>query len=190
MNYDIAARETVYNGITFRSRLEAKWAAFFELSGWDWHYEPCELNGFIPDFIIKTTSSAYQTNTIIVEIKPSVLLDEKEVKVLYDKYNGIKAHLLILTDTPFYFNSSGHLVIGKGLQYSEFIDQFSSKDLYDFEMKCGDDFGSSYMSYDGMIYGNVERKIFLDFSDDTHDIMSRWINAAEQVRLIVKNKKQ
>ena len=189
MNYDMQSKETIYNGVRFRSRLEAKWAAFFDLTGWDWHYEPCELNGFTPDFIIKTTSHAYDANTIIVEVKPSVLLNEEEVKILYNKYRGIKAHLLILTDTPFYFSSSGYLSIGKGLQYSEYIEQFSSKDLYDFEMKCGNDFGSSYISYDGMVYGDVERKSFLEMSDDTHEIMGRWIDAAEAVRLIVKNRK-
>jgi len=30
IDYSIAAIPTVYNGIRYRSRLEAKWAAFFE----------------------------------------------------------------------------------------------------------------------------------------------------------------
>jgi len=43
---------TLYNGIQFRSRLEAKWAAFFDLLAYDWEYEPFDLNGWILDFII------------------------------------------------------------------------------------------------------------------------------------------
>jgi hypothetical protein len=31
---------TRYNGVNFRSRLEAKWAAFFDLAGWSWEYQP------------------------------------------------------------------------------------------------------------------------------------------------------
>ena len=34
---------TLYNGIQFRSRLEAKWAAFFDLLGWEYEYEPSRL---------------------------------------------------------------------------------------------------------------------------------------------------
>jgi hypothetical protein len=33
---------TEYAGARFRSRLEARWAAFFDLCGWRWEYEPPE----------------------------------------------------------------------------------------------------------------------------------------------------
>jgi hypothetical protein len=49
----IANIPTIYNGVQFRSRLEAKWAAFFDLLGWHWHYEPLDLDGWIPDFLIE-----------------------------------------------------------------------------------------------------------------------------------------
>jgi hypothetical protein len=44
---------TKYRGVQFRSRLEARWAAFFDLVGWPWRYEPLDLNGYIPDFIVE-----------------------------------------------------------------------------------------------------------------------------------------
>lgn len=44
-NYTVPAIPTKYNGINFRSRLEAKWAAFFDLLEWNWEYEPCDFNG-------------------------------------------------------------------------------------------------------------------------------------------------
>ena len=32
---------TLYGGVRFRSRLEARWAAFFfDVAGWSWEYEP------------------------------------------------------------------------------------------------------------------------------------------------------
>lgn len=55
---------TKYKGIQFRSRLEATWAAFFDLLGWKWEYEPCDFDGWIPDFLLR-----FERN-IFVEVKP------------------------------------------------------------------------------------------------------------------------
>lgn len=44
---------TTYQGTRFRSRLEARWAAFFDLVGWSWTYEPFDATGWIPDFLIR-----------------------------------------------------------------------------------------------------------------------------------------
>lgn len=47
-----AAIPTMYNNVQFRSRLEARWAACFDLLGRRWQYEPIDLNGWIPDFLV------------------------------------------------------------------------------------------------------------------------------------------
>jgi len=39
MTGEIKAIETVYKGYRFRSRLEARWAVFFENVGIKWEYE-------------------------------------------------------------------------------------------------------------------------------------------------------
>lgn len=57
---------TMYSGIRFRSRLEARWAAFFSILGWKWEYEPFDLNGWIPDFAL------HGRETVLVEVKPIV----------------------------------------------------------------------------------------------------------------------
>jgi hypothetical protein len=41
---------TTYRGINFRSRAEARWAAFFDEMAWAWQYEPLDFPGYIPDF--------------------------------------------------------------------------------------------------------------------------------------------
>jgi hypothetical protein len=64
------AIETVYADTRFRSRLEAKWATFFDLIGWPWLYEPIDLDGYIPDFILQFH------RPLLVEVKPAVLLEE------------------------------------------------------------------------------------------------------------------
>jgi hypothetical protein len=69
--YTIKAHPTKYKGVMFRSRLEARWAAFFDLVGWEWEYEPIDLNGWTPDFRIRIPGSTYPGKLfVLVEIKP------------------------------------------------------------------------------------------------------------------------
>lgn len=67
----IRAIETDYRGVCFRSRLEAKWAAFFDLCSWGWQYEPIDLNGYIPDFVLQLPH-----DPVIVEVKPELYLPD------------------------------------------------------------------------------------------------------------------
>jgi hypothetical protein len=60
---------TPYRGITFRSRLEAQWAAFFDIVGWRWVYEPISYQGWLPDFAIEAKGSPL--NTLLCEVKPA-----------------------------------------------------------------------------------------------------------------------
>lgn len=54
---------TVYRGIRYRSRLEARWAAFFDACGWPYVYEPFDLPGWVPDFELGERG-------LLVEVKP------------------------------------------------------------------------------------------------------------------------
>ncbi len=56
---------TEYAGIRFRSRLEATWASFFDMMQWGWFYEPVDLIGYIPDFIL-----VFPFRKVLVEVKP------------------------------------------------------------------------------------------------------------------------
>ncbi len=64
----IAAIPTVYAGVQFRSRLEARWAAFFDLLRWRWEYEPIDLDGYIPDFVLSRSGK----QPALVEVKPVI----------------------------------------------------------------------------------------------------------------------
>jgi hypothetical protein len=72
MRYDIKAIPTTYNGVRFRSRLEARWAAFFDLARVKWHYEPFDLDGWAPDFLIAAPVREFDQPIInvLVEVKP------------------------------------------------------------------------------------------------------------------------
>jgi len=61
-------------GIQFRSRIEAHWAYLFDELGWDWEYEPIDLNGYIPDFVLK-----FPPRHVLVEVK-----GETELRKLCD----------------------------------------------------------------------------------------------------------
>lgn len=61
---------TDYSGYRFRSRGEAGWAAFFHLLGWRWRYEPVDLAGYIPDFVVPLDFP------LLVEVKPAYSLDQ------------------------------------------------------------------------------------------------------------------
>lgn len=88
MEYTIKAIETKFQGFVFRSRLEAKWAVMFELLGWDWDYEPCDFDGWIPDFAI------YGKRPIYVEVKPVVDFPEDVAHKL--NRSGCKDPMLIV----------------------------------------------------------------------------------------------
>jgi len=66
-----ASIPTKYNGIQFRSRLEARWACFFDLCKWRWEYESIDLKGWIPDFVL-----IGKTQQILVEVKPFFSITE------------------------------------------------------------------------------------------------------------------
>lgn len=71
--YDIKPIPTIYNGIEFRSRLEARWAVFFDQLCIKWAYEleGYELSDgtkYLPDFWLPTFNGG-----MYVEVKPDDL---------------------------------------------------------------------------------------------------------------------
>ncbi|MCE7858425.1 MAG: hypothetical protein DYG86_01410 [Chloroflexi bacterium CFX2] len=69
------AIDTEYKGFYFRSRLEARWAVFFDALGIKWEYEKEGFvleNGkkYLPDFYLPHVSLRGQVEGVYVEIKP------------------------------------------------------------------------------------------------------------------------
>jgi hypothetical protein len=75
----IRAIETEYNGYRFRSRLEARWAVFFDTLGVSYEYEKegfeTEAGRYLPDFWLPQFGAWY-------EIKPSYELSQHDEKRL------------------------------------------------------------------------------------------------------------
>jgi hypothetical protein len=74
---------TFYRGVRYRSRLEARWACFFALLGWPAHYEPFDLNGWIPDFVLHGRLKGCEQ--IAVEVKPVSGMDDPLFQPTADK---------------------------------------------------------------------------------------------------------
>lgn len=81
--------ETVYKGYRFRSRLEARWAVFFDEIGLPWEYESegytlPDGRGYLPDFRIKSLDGA----TWFYEVKPTHEADDGKLAALIDMLEG------------------------------------------------------------------------------------------------------
>jgi hypothetical protein len=70
MRPGLKAIETVYQGYRFRSRLEARWAVFFDAfhAPWEYEKEGFDINGvwYLPDFWLPTLG-------VYAEVKPDML---------------------------------------------------------------------------------------------------------------------
>lgn len=70
------AIETTYGGVKFRSRLEARWAVFFDALGLTWEYEPeafvlSDGSSYLPDFRVNgMAGGAIDGAFTFVEVKP------------------------------------------------------------------------------------------------------------------------
>lgn len=82
-NHTFAATETYYKGILFRSRIEARWAVFFDALSIPWLYEPEQyrfdlLNkqvNYLPDFWLPN-------QRIFIEIKGPEPTSEEQTKAM------------------------------------------------------------------------------------------------------------
>ena len=84
---------TEYGGTTFRSQLEARWAAHFDRRGIAWEYEPARFDGWMPDFRLVLGDVE-----VYAEVKP---VTEFPMDVAQRMLNaGCSADLLILGQGP------------------------------------------------------------------------------------------
>lgn len=85
----IKAIETHYKGYRFRSRLEARWAVFFDALGLQWEYEPegydlGEAGWYLPDFRVKTP----QGSDCWYDVKPKGTASNPKVSAFAERLYG------------------------------------------------------------------------------------------------------
>ena len=85
----IKAIETFYNGYRFRSRLEARWAVFFDAIGAEWEYEPegfvlSDGTYYLPDFLLHNVSGRGASD-IYVEIQGNLTKEDLQKIDLFSR---------------------------------------------------------------------------------------------------------
>jgi hypothetical protein len=68
---------TTYDGVRFRSRIEAKWSAMFGMLEWPAVYEPLDLDYYIPDFVLGfSTPIAVEVKYVMNQDQFDALVEE------------------------------------------------------------------------------------------------------------------
>jgi hypothetical protein len=95
VDYSIAAIPTEYKGRVYRSRLEARWAAFFDRLELEFEYEPFDLGKWSPDFLLRDIST-------LVEVKPLTAFDPNvwAKMIAAHKERGLDQSLLLTMVAP------------------------------------------------------------------------------------------
>lgn len=97
--------ETIYNGYYFRSRLEARWAVFFDTLGIQYEYEPegfklSDGTMYLPDFYLPAFN-------YYVEIKGFNKHLRKDLDKVENFVSEIKKSVAILSKIPYSKNAEG-----------------------------------------------------------------------------------
>lgn len=115
---------TTYAAINFRSRLEAKWAAFFDACGWPWHYEPVDLDGWIPDFALGWWP-------MLVEVKPFFYAHEFTHALAKITATGHREPVVLLGAVPrFEARAIGWLAVWQSTDHVEEPGEWVLHDLH------------------------------------------------------------
>ncbi len=131
---NIKAIETVYKGYRFRSRLEARWAVFFDALGVKWVYEPegydlGDAGWYLPDFWLPQVKSfaevkpkkfTHEEFYKCVELPSACILLDSEVpenRPYFEVEKSKEDDYLLLTD-------GGASLSGWYYAYEKFLDNF------------------------------------------------------------------
>lgn len=107
----------MYDGVQFRSRLEARWAVFFDQLNILWQYEPFVIEGngkeYKPDFVV---FNLLFKETVLVEIKP-LKPNGEYISYLKSIRDPKKKEFLILIGEPQFGVFNGIRIFGKANQH-------------------------------------------------------------------------
>lgn len=169
---------TLYAGTRFRSRLEARWAAFFDLAGWRWEYEPIDLSGWIPDFLVTfKKGDGNGTSRALVEVKPVIAFD-KTVEATAEKIERAKPPypVWILGATAPIEHKNLHSALGWNFIYDE-------SDAH-FHGECDEaDVAAPYFYWKGGRWLGTFKYGALTYGEANKDLLiKRWRRAGNEVQ--------
>ena len=143
---EISVIPTKYNGISFRSRLEARAAVLFDKLGLCWEYEPegfqlPENGWYLPDFLIK--KNKYLTEDLWVECKgknPTIVEENKLTELAC--LTGLEATFFVGTSKLRYIykklNSKGYFdeELDYYCRFHSFFGWFNTDEYGDMDVDC------------------------------------------------------
>lgn len=188
MAYGIEAKPTVYKGIKFRSRLEARWAAMFDQLGWTWEYEP-EIDGaYIPDFLLHGTGD----RRVYVEVKPLEIFLADPSRVSRKAEAALRGSGLLVVGNQFIDSIClGCASIG---YFSDFIETDSFRAVDDWDQAnlfrpgargygLEYDFGGDYGSWHGRLTGAYDGNALYEGSLlSKADLLHLWSKAGNAIQ--------
>lgn len=151
--------ETIYNGYKFRSRLEARWAVFFDALGVEYEYEPegFELGDgmyYLPDFRVKcwgTRGSIWEKPfDLWIEVKGEMTRSDERKLVKFAKKslpNGLGYEfinpILVVNCIP-----------NRPTEFDESLDNMNGTGIYPFNYQLidGDYFGAMPAAHNGKFF--------------------------------------
>lgn len=174
MTYRFKAIPTKYNGVQYRSRLEARWAAFFDIIKWKHIYEPFDLDKWSPDFKLVTENG----QKFLVEVKPQELVNIS-LRLKIGEASNYSDGILIVNDSPFiypYPNCIGLTsLFGKTKNHKEEDDfEFCTSVIMNLHNEGLGIF--NLCSYDDEVHSN--------FDTATEFCLPMWIEAGNQVKFL------
>jgi len=177
--YEIKAIPTMYDGVMMRSRLEARWAAFLSACGWQWNYEPIDLDGWCPDFVLN-----FGPRKVYVEVKPQInesTMDE--MKRVSKPLTGAGHRVILVGESIDY--SHGEAIIGWGADTIEkgedtFWDEIVIGCCGARTSRCWIGMSSRGMSYDCIVCGEYDGNPANDY--EAAKIKERWALACNRTQ--------
>ena len=175
--YAIKPKETEYNGIKFRSRLEARYACFFDLLGWKYVYEPdMQFKNWIPDFLINTQHNF----DILVEVKPSYL-HTVDLKLRMQCETDCTHHILLVNESPQL--NDDHLFILGDLWKVSSIDNDGIFDCYEYDKGAiKNDLDGYGLSHYDLNWNDIVKNVYYKNFSENKLITSLWNEAGNKIQ--------
>jgi hypothetical protein len=172
---DIKAIETYYNGYRFRSRLEARWAVFFDALRVRYEYEPEGFYlpsgaSYLPDFRVKCHGlrGSYDDSpfNLYIEVKGEMTAKDAEKirefagEHIVDDISSIKNPILIVGNIPDHGSEADSRILNA-------YDRMNGTNVYPFNYMLidGDYFAAYPAAHNGMFYLWGDDESYIDRDD-------------------------
>lgn len=179
----VKAIETFYNGYRFRSRLEARWAVFFDSLNVEYEYEPegyrlQDGSCYLPDFRVKCYGMRGIRNwdpfDLFIEVKGKPNLnDAKKIKLfsgtdLKDGYGLVQTPILVVGNIPKLDESYN----------CDYFDEETGLSFFSYVYIDGDEFGAYPAAHKGKFYLWGADGNYIN-NDDIADVEKAYANARQ-----------